>query len=624
MRRFEDDVARLVRRALAQDEGGVLVFLPGQGEIRRVHERLAAEVGEPAVRFAPLYGALTPAEQDRAVAPAAPGERKVVLATSIAETSLTLEGVRVVVDGGLSRVPRYDPARGLTRLETVRVSRAAADQRRGRAGRTQPGVCWRLWEEAETRSLAAFDRPEMLEADLSGVALDLALWGARDPASLRFPDPPPAPAFAEARALLRRLAALDAAGDLTAHGRRMARLGLPPRLSHMLLVGAQTGSGKRAARLAAIVSERGLGGTGVDLSERLDRLARDRDPRSADARKLAARWLREAGGGTVAGNKPSDGLLLAHAYPERIARRRGAPGEFRLANGRGARLDPAERLASEAWLAVGELGGGAASDRILSAAALDEAELLSAFADRVVVEERVETGPDGRVRAKRLRRLGELVVEERLVEALDPGLIVRALLARVREAGLDALPWSQATVDLRARTGFLRALDGEPWPDLSDAALLAGADAWLAPVLVGCSRLEAVAPDALEAAVRALIPWELHRRLEAEAPQRFTTPAGTGAAIDYAAEGGPRVQVRVQELFGLREHPAVARGRVPLTLALLSPARRPVQVTRDLPGFWAGSWREVRTEMRGRYPRHPWPEDPAAAPPTTRAKPRGT
>ena len=625
-RRFEDDVARLVNRALGEDEGGVLVFLPGQGEIRRVRERLEAEVRGPAVRLAPLYGALSPAEQDRAIAPAAPGERKVVLATSIAETSLTLEGVRIVVDGGLSRVPRYDPARGLTRLETVRVSRAAADQRRGRAGRTQPGVCWRLWEEAETRALPAFDRPEMLEADLSGVALDLALWGARDPSSLRFLDPPPTTAFAEARALLRRLDALDAAGDLTPHGRAMARIGLPPRLSHLVIAGARAGVGERAARLAALLSERDLGGSGVDVSDRLDRFARDRDPRSADARRLAARWLHDAGGGSGKGGGPGrgDGLLLAQAYPERIARRRGPPGESRLANGRGARLDPGERLAGEAWLAVGELGGGAASDRILSAAVLDEAELLAAFADRITTEDRVETGPDGRVRAKRLRRLGELVVEKRLIERPDPALIARALLARVREEGLARLPWPEATSSLRTRAAFLRKLEGGPWPDLSDPALLADVEAWLGPVLFGFSRLEALPPDALDAAVRALIPWELQRRLEAEAPPRFTTPAGTGATIDYAAEGGPRAEVRVQELYGLREHPTVTRGRVPLTLALLSPARRPVQVTRDLPGFWAGSWREVRVEMRGRYPRHPWPEDPTTAPATTRAKPRGT
>ena len=621
-RRFEEDVAQLVRRALAEDAGDVLVFLPGHAEIRRVRDRLAEEVRDPAVLLAPLYGALAAAEQDLAIAPAPPGRRKVVLATSIAETSLTLAGVRVVVDGGLSRVPRYDPARGLTRLETVRVSRAAADQRRGRAGRVGPGVCWRLWGEAETRALPAYDRPEMLEADLSGVALDLAMWGARDPAELRFLDPPPAAAFAEARALLARLGALDAGGALTPHGRAMAGLGLPPRLAHMVLAGARAGGAERAAALAAVLSERGLGGEGTDLAERADRLARDRDGRAADARRLAARWARSAGGGRGPGL--ADGLLVAEAYPERIARRRGAAGEYKLASGRGARLEATDPLAREPWLAVAELGGGALSDRILSAARLDEAELLAAFAGRTLEEVRVEPDAEGRVRVKRLRRLGELVVEERVEARPDPALLGHALLDRVRAEGLDRLPWGEAAEGFRARVAFLRALEGEPWPDLSHEALLAAAESWLLPLLEGRTRLEAVGAGELDAALRALAPWELQRRLDLEAPPRLETPAGGSTAIDYAAEGGPRAEVRVQELFGLREHPTVARGRVPLTLALLSPARRPVQVTRDLPGFWRGSWREVRTEMKGRYPRHPWPEDPTTAPPTTRAKPRGT
>ena len=622
-RRFEDDVARLIRRALAAEGGDVLAFLPGQAEIRRTAERL--EGLDPSTAVVPLHGGLPPAEQDRALAPVPAGGRKVVLATAIAQTSLTLEGVRIVVDGGLSRTPRYDPARGLTRLETVRVSRAAADQRRGRAGRTAPGVCWRLWEEAETRSLPAFDRPEMLEADLSGVALDLALWGAREPADLGFLDPPPAAAFAEARALLRRLGALDEAGAPTPHGRALARLGLPPRLAQMVLAGARAGVGERAAHLAAVLSERGLGGVGVDVSDRLDRLERDRDGRSVEARRLAARWAREAGGASGAGAQVDDGLLLAEAFPERIARRRGPPGEFRLASGRGARLDPAEPLAGETWLAVGELGGGAARDTVRLAARLDEAALLSAFADRIVTEERVDLDAEGRVRARRLRRLGELVVEERALERPDPAAVVAALLRRLRELGLGALRWGEAAGPLRARVAFLGALDPHAaWPDLSDATLLETAESWLAPRLAGRTRLEAVDPAELDAALRDHLPWELQRRLDAEAPARLSTLAGGSAPIDYAAEGGPRAEVRVQELFGLREHPTVACGRTPLTLALLSPARRPVQTTRDLPGFWAGSWREVRTEMKGRYPRHPWPEDPASATPTTRAKPRGT
>ena len=622
--RLEDDVARAVRRALAQEEGGVLAFLPGQGEIRRCAERLAESVRDPAVDVAPLYGALDPVEQDRAVSPAAPGRRKVVLATSIAETSLTLEGVRVVVDAGFARVPRFDPASGLTRLETVRVSRAAADQRRGRAGRTAPGVCYRLWDEAQTRGLTPFTAPEIAESDLAGVALSLAAWGARDPASLCFLDPPPAGAFAEARRLLVELGALDAEGGLTAHGRRMAGFGLPPRLSHMVLEGARLGAGPRAARIAALLGERGLGGRGADLTERLGRLDGERSPRATDARALAARWAKAAGG-VLSDDAPSDGRLLALAFPERVARARGAPGEFRLVSGRGAVLDAADALARSPWLAVGELAGGGVRDRILTAAALDEAEVLEAFADRIIVEETVEVDAEGRVTARRVSRLGRLVVEARPLDRPDPQRLAEALLARVRADGVAALPWSEAAIGLRARVAFLRTLEpAAAWPDLSEAALQDELEAWLGPLLAGITRLDALAAGDLHAALLALVPWELQRRLDADAPIRLVTPAGTSAAIDYAAGGGPRAEVRVQELYGLAEHPMLAGGRAPLTLALLSPARRPVQVTRDLPGFWRGSWREVRSEMRGRYPRHPWPEDPLAAVPTTRAKPRGT
>ncbi|MBE7217061.1 MAG: ATP-dependent helicase HrpB [Caulobacteraceae bacterium] len=623
--RLEDDVARAVRRALAEEAGGVLAFLPGQGEIRRCAERLAETVRDPAVEIAPLYGALDPAEQDRAVRPAPPGRRKVVLATSIAETSLTLEGVRVVVDGGFARAPRYDPASGLTRLETVRVSRAAADQRRGRAGRTAPGVCHRLWDEAQTRGLVPFAAPEIAESDLSGVALALAAWGARDAGELRFLDPPPAGAFAEARRLLLDLGALDGEGGLTPHGRRMAGFGLPPRLAHMVLEGARLGAGSRAAGIAALLGERGLGGADADVSERLRRLEGERGPRAADARRLADRWSRAAGGGAAGVEPPSDGRLLALAYPERVARARGAPGEYRLASGRGAALDPADALARSPWLAVGELAGGGVRDRIVTAAALDEAEVRAAFADRIVVEEAVEVDGQGRVEARRVSRLGRLVVEERRLDRPDPGRVAQAWLARVRAHGLDALPWGDAAAALRARNAFMRRLEPDAgWPDLSDAALLEGGEAWLLPLLAGLPRLDALAPADLHAALLALIPWELQRRLDRDAPARLHTPAGAGAEIDYAAEGGPQAQVRVQELFGLAEHPMLAGGREPLTLALLSPARRPVQVTRDLPGFWRGSWREVRTEMKGRYPRHPWPENALTAPPTTRAKPRGT
>jgi len=618
--RLEDRVTRAVERALAEETGSVLVFLPGQGEIARTAERLAERVRRPDVEIAPLYGALDPRDQDRAIAPAPEGRRKVVLATSIAETSLTIQGVRVVIDVGQARVPRFDPASGLTRLATIRVSRAAADQRRGRAGRTEPGVCYRLWDEAETRALPAYADPEILDADLSGLALDLARWGAKDASGLAFLDPPPAAAFAEARALLVRLEALTADGVLTAHGRALADIPLPPRLAHMVLKAAETGQASRAARIAALVTERNLGGRDVDLRHRLEGLDRDRSPRARDARALADRWAGLTGRAGK-GELLSDGLLLAFAYPERVARARGPQGEFQLVSGRGAFVEPTDALARETWLAVAELGGGERRDRILLAAPLDEPELLSAFADQLETEDRLEESGAGRLRAKRLTRLGRLVVKEAIDENPDPALIAGALADRVRAEGVGVLPWGEAAQSLRRRVGFLRAAD-PAWPDLSDEALTANLDDWLAPLLPGARSLAALKPDVLDSALRTLIPWDLQRRLDTEAPARWTAPTGNSFAIDYAAEGGPRVDVRVQEVFGISEHPTVA-GQ-PITMSLLSPGHRPIQTTKDLPGFWKGSWKDVRSDMRGRYPKHVWPEDPATAAPTARAKPRGT
>jgi ATP-dependent helicase HrpB len=617
--RLEDRVVRAVDRALTEESGSVLVFLPGQGEILRTAERLN-ERPRAGVEVAPLYGALDPAQQDRAIQPAPAGVRKVVLATSIAETSLTIEGVRVVIDSGQARVPRFDPASGLTRLATVRVSRAAADQRRGRAGRTEPGACYRLWDEAETRALPAFADPEILDADLSGLALDLARWGAADAKDLAFLDPPPAAAFSEARALLRRLEALNAHGVLTAHGKALADMPLPPRLAHMVLKAGETGQAGRAARIAALLTERGLGGRDADLRHRLESLERDRSPRARDARALAERWERLAGRGG-SGEALSDGLLLAFAYPERIARARGPQGEFQLVSGRGAFLEATDALARETWLSVAELGGGERRDRILLAAPLEEAELLAAFADQFETEERLEESGGGRLRAKRLTRLGRLVVREQSDDNPNPALIAAALAERVRREGVGLLPWGDATRSLRERLAFLRAQD-DSWPDLSDTALVDQLDDWLTPLLGGVRALSALKPDVLDGALRSLIPWEQQRRLEAQAPSRWSAPTGNSFAVDYAAEGGPRVDVRVQEVFGLTEHPMV--GSVALTLSLLSPGHRPIQTTKDLPGFWKGSWRDVRADMRGRYPKHLWPEDPSAAAPTARAKPRGT
>ena len=600
--RLEDQVVRAVDKALAEQSGSLLVFLPGQGEILRTAERLA-ERKRPDVEIAPLYGALDPRDQDRAIKPAAVGVRKIVLATSIAETSLTIQGVRVVIDCGLARVPRFDPSSGLTRLATVRVSRAAADQRRGRAGRTEPGACYRLWNEAETRAFPAYADPEILDADLSGLALDLARWGAKNVTDLAFLDPPPAAAFAEARALLARLEALDWRGDLTPHGRALSAVPLPPRLAHMVLKAADTGQALRAALGAALITERGLGGRDVDLRRRLESLDRDRSPRARDAKALADRWASFAGKSGTA-EPLSDGLLLAFAYPERVARARGGQGEFQLVSGRGAFIEPTDALAREPWLAVAELGGGDRRDRILLAAPLDPAELV-AFKDQFEVEERLEESGGGRLRGKRLTRLGRLTIREEILESPDPALIARALADRVRREGLAALPWSPATLAWRERLAFVRSSD-PAWPDLSDTALI---DA-------------VMSADSFSPAMFTLIPWDLQRRLDAEAPARWTAPTGNSFTIDYAAEAGPRVDVRVQEVFGISQHPTV--GGVPLTMSLLSPGHRPIQTTKDLPGFWKGSWKDVRSDMRGRYPKHVWPEDPAVAAPTARAKPRGT
>lgn len=625
-RTSEQQAVRAVTRALGMETGSLLVFLPGAGEIRRTAALLRDELGgRPDVLVAPLYGALDFAEQQLAIAPAPAGVRKVVLATSIAETSLTIEGVRVVIDSGLARVPRYDQARGLTRLRTVRVSRAGADQRRGRAGRTEAGVCYRLWDEAETRALPAFDRPEILESDLARVALDLASWGAASTEGLALLDPPPAAALIEARATLQRLGALDQQGGLSAHGRTLAALPLPPRLGAMVVRGAEAGQGRLAARIAAILTERGLGGASVDLRERLEQFDRDRSPKAVEARALADRWVRLAGDGRRPSSEArlAEGELLALAYPERIARSRSEPGRFLLASGRGAFLDSADGLAREPWLAVADLGGGGTRDRILLAAPLDEGRLIETFTDQIVRETTVELDASGRVRGRAARRLGAIEIDARAI-APATERVRQLLLEQVEAQGLPALRLGSEAKRLRDRVGLLRSVDQTGWPDLEEAALLAAPGAWLEPLLDGVVSLADIGEEQLTQALWDLVGHDRRRELDRLAPERLTTPAGTSHLIDYAAEGGPRAEVRVQELFGLATHPAVADGRVPLTLALLSPAHRPVQLTRDLPGFWAGSWKAVRAEMRGRYPKHPWPEDPLTAAPTTRAKPRRT
>jgi len=622
---IDRQVADAAARALRAETGSLLVFLPGAGEIRRTETLLKERVSDPAVDIVALYGALDTREQDQAISPAPAGRRKVVLATSIAETSLTIEGVRVVIDSGLARVPRFEPDVGVTRLETVRVSRAAADQRRGRAGRTEPGVCYRLWEEPETNSLEAFARPEILAADLSSFALDLAQWGVSDPSKLPFLDPPPRAAFSEAVKLLTELDCLDADGRITDEGRAVRALPLPPRLARMVIDAAREGAGALAADIALLVTERGLGGDAVDLTHRIDNLRRDRSRRAEDARRMAARWAEEARGATRAkkNGELSAGTILSLAYPDRIARSRGNGGSFLLANGRGANVDPASNLAREQFLAVAELTGTAAQSRILLAAPITLAEIEARFADHI--EQRDEVAVDAAtlgLRGRKIRRLGAITLSEQIVQVTPNEENALKLAAAVASAGLQRLPWTKSLMQWRERVMFLRKAEGEEWPDLSDAALAASVGDWLATLLSDKTSVSALSADELTAAITGLLPWNMRRRLDEEAPTHFVAPTGTHAAIDYEAEAGPSISIRVQELFGLDRHPAIAGGRVPLVIELLSPAHRPVQVTRDLPGFWRGSYQAVKAEMKGRYPRHPWPDDPLTAPATRRAKPR--
>jgi len=616
--RLEDEVAGAVRAALAAESGSALVFLPGVREIERTAEALRASITDPSIDVRPLYGAMSPADQDAAIAPAPAGRRKVVLATSIAETSLTIDGVRIVVDAGLARRPRFEPALGLTRLETVRASQAAITQRAGRAGRLSPGVCWRLWSEGETRALPEFERPEILDADLSGLALDLAAWGVADPASLTWLDPPPKPAWSEAMALLTRIGALDEAGRLTRHGAAVARLPLPPRLAHMVL---QAGDERLlAARIAVVLTEQGLGGRSADLRERLRRFNGERGQRADAARALAERIARTAGGGRGALNEDRAGMLLALAYPDRVAKARG--GAFTMVNGRAANVDAASPLAREAFLVIADISGAAGRAQALLAAPIALADIEAMFAGRI--EQGASATIDaatGAIRARSVRRLGRLVLSDAPLERLSGDELRAALLGAVSEQGLSLLDWNDAALQARARVVFMRGLQGEPWPDWSDEALLASLEDWLASALASVGRLRDV--DVARALLDSL-PYELRRKLDAEAPPRFETPAGSSLSIDYEADGGPALDVRLQEMFGQDKHPAIAGGRVPLSLRLLSPAHRPVQTTKDLPGFWRGSYAAVRSEMRGRYPRHPWPEDPLTAPPTRRAKPRGS
>ncbi len=627
--RIEDEVVKACLGALASETGSLLVFLPGQGEIMRVEERLRERVRDPAVDIAPLYGALDAAEQDRAVKPSPKGRRKIVLATSIAETSLTIDGVRVVIDSGLARVPVHEPDVGVTRLATVRASRAAVDQRRGRAGRTQDGICLRLWEEAATGALVPFATPEILAADLSPLLLDAAAWGVLDPRTLRFLDLPPVPALTEAAKMLRDLDALDEDGRITPSGRRLRSLPLPPRLASMVLKATALGHGRLAADLAAVLVERGLGGEGTDLTERAERFQREKGRRAEDMRRLSAGWAQQAGGPKTgnpeAGLQISTGAVLALAFPDRIARSRGRHGSYILANGRGAELEAHDRLAKAEWLVVAEMSGSAAASRILTAALLDVADISLVAGKLLTNFDMTQFDPVARALRRRTgQRVGAITLQERVMPVEANSASAAILVRGIASLGLDRLPWSKMQLALRGRVAFLRAAGDGNWPDLSNEGLIHQAEIWLAPHIVGRTSLGSITADDLSSALDHLVPWELKQRLDRDAPSHFEAPTGSRVPVDYEAEAGPTVSIRVQELFGLTRHPALAGGKVPLVLELLSPGHKPVQITRDLPGFWRGSWAAVKSEMKGRYPRHVWPDDPSAAMPTTRAKPRGT
>ncbi|GBF58339.1 hypothetical protein PbB2_02019 [Candidatus Phycosocius bacilliformis] len=617
---IEVQAAQTALRALGRGPGDVLVFLPGTAEISRAAEFLAGRTGSDGPLVVSLHGSLSLADQDQALKRAGAGRRKIILSTAIAETSLTIDGVQIVVDAGLSRRPTYEPESGLTRLVTVRSSRAASDQRRGRAGRTAPGQCYRLWEEAEMGAFPAYDRPEILEADLAPLVLTLSAYGVHDPASLSWLDHPPRPAWQEGVRLLTQLDALSEGQRpmLTDHGRALAGFGLPPRLAHMIVRGAEHGFGRTAAHVAALLSERGLGGQMIDLEQRLLNLARDRSPRAEKARQQAEGWARHvAAAEDIA--PAMVGMALALAYPERVAKARDRRGGFILANGSGGEIPAEEALAAHAFLAVGTLQGKAANARISEAAHLDRADLEALFAAEITTQNMVQFDRNrGSVQGRHQRRLGAIVLEERPIQ-LASDEIEAGLFDAVRTHGLELLPWSDRARALRQRLSWLHDRDPDTWPQGRPDGLVEDLAQWLAPALVGCRALGEVD---VAAALEMWLGWAGCQALDKAAPSHFETPLATRHRIDYSAEQGPTVDVRVQELYGLTTHPMLENGRVALVFQLLSPAHRPIAVTANLPQFWRAGWLDVRKDMKARYPRHVWPEDPATAQPTSRAKPR--
>jgi ATP-dependent helicase HrpB len=641
---IEDHVASVVRDTLDTESGSVLVFLPGAGEIKRVESALTGTVPRDVVVL-PLYGAMSAAQQDAAIAPARPGQRKVVLATNVAETSLTIDGIRVVIDAGLERIPRFSPRSGMTRLETVRITRSSADQRRGRAGRTAPGVAIRCWSAAEDAGLVPAPRAEILEADLAPLALELAALAFHDPNELPWLDPPPAAALAVGRQLLQALGALDSAHRITAHGRAMLEHGTHPRLAHMMLLAKAHGepSLRRATIVAALLDERDIlrgegGPPPADLQLRVEVMERDADQAmlagaTLDRGAMAAVRERIAGFHNGSGLS-AHGVRASHedpasvaqiagwGWPDRVAMRREAAGKFLMANGRGVRIDVRDPLAQAPWLVVAAVDDSGRDARVQLAAALDDDDVQQLLAERRESVEEVTWDDDAAaVVARRRERLGAIVLADHPLRDVDPERIAIALLEGVAAHGIGALPWSDTSRRLRERLAFLHAHD-PTWPDVGDAALLMRLGEWLAPFIGGMRRLEQLAALDLHAALLTLVPWELRRRLDELAPERIEVPSGSHIALDYSEPMSPVLAVRLQEVFGMAVSPTLLDGRVAVTMQLLSPAHRPVQTTRDLASFWRSGYFDVRKDLRGRYPKHHWPEDPVTAEATRGAKQR--
>ncbi|MBA5873094.1 MAG: ATP-dependent helicase HrpB [Nitrospira sp. CR1.2] len=635
---LEAAVVRSIKLALAQEPGSLLVFLPGMAEIRRVERQLRESRLDPDVVVAPLHGELPQAEQDQAIRPAPAGFRKIVLATSIAETSLTIEGVRVVIDAGLMRVPRFDPRTGLTRLDTIRVTQDAADQRRGRAGRLEPGTCYRLWTSAEHLGLLPRRPPEILEADLAPLALDLAEWGALDATELSWLDPPPAGALAQARALLRQLGALDAQGTLTAHGRRLAHVTVHPRLAHMMVAAIPLGFGPWACDLAALLGERDIlqGGPGwrnPDLRLRMEALQGNKEHLAGATinragcervRRASEQWRRQLQLSAASGDGIEHiGILLAFAYPDRVAQRiAGSDGRYRLANGRGASFHGQHGLSQEDYLVVAQLDGTGDWARILAAAPVRLRDLERDCAEQIGSVDLLEWDDrSDSVRARRQRRFGQLILEDRATHEPDPAQVTAALLIGLRRVGLAALPWSKELQQWRARMALLHRID-PTWPDLSDEALTKNLEQWLAPFLTGLTSLAQLRRLDLQGPLDSLLSRQQRQELPRLAPTHITVPSGSHVRLDYEQGELPVLAVRLQEMFRCQETPRIAGGTVPVMVHLLSPAGRPVQVTRDLASFWRSAYQDVKKELRGRYPRHHWPDDPLSAQPTNRTKRR--